>query len=91
MRTAPPAAAALAPLAAGTHRTRRAPACARVPPCCAHARAQVAIVVMVVNTHKAHTLNKLKLMCVAPVWVKARALLGCCGLSERAARQTTRR
>ena len=51
-------AAALAPLAAGAHRARRAPACVRVPPCCAHTRAQVAIMVMVININKAQRLNK---------------------------------
>ena len=54
MRTAPPAAAAPAPLAAGAHRARRAPACACVPPRCAHTHAQVVIVTVVFNMHKAY-------------------------------------
>ena len=68
MRTAPPAAAALAPLATGEHHARRAPACARVPPCCAHTRAQVAIVVMVININKAHNLNSRAVAHLASTW-----------------------
>ena len=68
MRTAPPAAAALAPLAAREHRARRAPACARVPPRCAHTRAQVAIVVTVLNIHMAHNPMKLTKVLVASHW-----------------------
>ena len=68
MRTAPPAAAALAPLATGEHRARRAPACARVPPCCTHTRAQVAIVVMVTNINKAHNLNSRAVAHLASTW-----------------------
>ena len=68
MRTAPPAAAALARLAAVVQRARRAPACARAPPCCAHTRAQVAIMVVVININKAQMLNKLAMVHVAPMW-----------------------
>ena len=72
MRTAPPAVAALAPLATGEHRARRAPACARVPPCCAHARAQVAIVVVVVNINKASNLNNKAMVHLASIWTGLR-------------------
>ena len=62
MRPAPPVAATLARLAAAMHRARRAPACARVPLRCAHTRARVVIVTMVLNIYKA--LNSLKLAMV---------------------------
>ena len=68
MRTAPPAAAALAPLATGEHHARRAPACALVPPCCAHTRAQVAIVVIVININKAPNLNNKAVVHLASSW-----------------------
>ena len=61
MRTAPPAAAALAPPIAKTHSARRALARARVPPCCAHTSAQVAIVALAINIHEVHNLLQLTL------------------------------
>ena len=70
MRTAPPAAAAPAPLAAGAHRARRAPACARVPPRCAHTHAQVVIMVMVTNINKAQRLKNRAMVHVAPLWAR---------------------
>jgi hypothetical protein len=54
MRPAPPVAATLARLAAAMHRARRAPACARVPLRCAHTRAQVVIVTVLLNMHEAY-------------------------------------
>ena len=67
MRPAPPVAATLARLAAAMHRARRAPACARVPLRCAHTRAQVDTVIMVLNIHKAYnSMNKLAMVVVAP-------------------------
>ena len=62
MRPAPPAVATLARLAAEMHRARRAPACARVPPRCAHTRAQVATVIKVLNIHMAHNPRKLAMV-----------------------------
>ena len=59
MRTTPPAAAALARLAAVVQRARRAPACARAPPCCAYAHPQVATAASMLNIHQAHKLLKL--------------------------------
>ena len=66
MRPAPPVAATLARLAAAMHHAQRAPACARVPLRCAHTRAQVDVVSMVLNIHMAHNSKKLAIMCVAP-------------------------
>ena len=91
MRTAPPAAATLAPLAAGAHRARRAPACARVPPRCAHTHAQVVIVTVLLNMHKAYNLQKLAMVQVVSHWAAFQALLGCCGHHGHAARVSARR
>ena len=66
MRPAPPVAATLARLTAAMHRARRVPACARVPLRCAHTRAQVDTVIMVLNIHKAYNSMKLAMVVVAP-------------------------
>ena len=65
MRPAPPVAATLARLTAAMHRARRVPACARVPLRCAHTRAQVDIVIMVLNIYKAHNSMRLAMVSVA--------------------------
>ena len=65
MRPAPPVAATLAWLAAAMHRARRAPACARIPLRCTHTRAQVDIVITVLNIHKAHNFMRLAMVSMA--------------------------
>ena len=79
---APPVAATLARLAAAMHRARRAPACARVPPRCAHTRAQVAIVIMVLNINKAHNLNKLAMVHVAPLGLDFERCWAAAGITD---------
>ena len=68
MRPCPPAAASLTPPIAKTHSARRALARARVPPCCAHTSAQVAIVALAINIHEVHNLLQLTLVGVAQGW-----------------------
>ena len=62
MRPAPLVAATLARLAASMHRARRAPVCTRVPLRCTHTRAQVDIVITVLNVHKAHNFKRLAMV-----------------------------